>query len=165
MALRDYQVPREEVVAGGTTTFFVEGVSFNNLTQMVTTHGPGMAVLFGQFTEMKGAGLKPEDLGLLVKLAMDQFPDLIADAIAISSGELTGDFEKDNELRETVSKLPVGVQLDAVEKIIGLTFTAESDIKKLVETVTRMAQSVQTTVGKLTAPTPSRAGFGAFAVK
>jgi hypothetical protein len=168
MALRDYQVPREEVVVNETTTFSVEGISFNILTSLVNTHGPAMTVLFGQFAEKKSGGIKPEDIGLLVKLGMDRFPALVGDIIAHASGELTGDRKEDAKLRDGISRLPVGPQLDAIEKIIRLTFTTESDVKKLVETVTRMAQSVQTTVGTLTAPTLSKHssnGSGAFAVR
>jgi hypothetical protein len=89
---------------------------------------------------------------------MNRFPEAVTDIIAIGADE---DF---TEIREIVRRLPVGVQLDALSKIIGLTFTGDAEVKKLVEIVTRMAEQVQLNMEKLTGKSAaSDNGNGSFA--
>lgn len=155
MGLRDYELPTETVPINDKVSFTVRGISFEDITKLVNKHGPVLVLAYGKFTEMKGKhDLRPETLGLLVQSIITEFPDAVADMIAISAEE-PGEAAK-------IRKLPIGVQFDAIEKIIRLTFTGEGDLKKLVEIVTRMAVGVKANVESLTATT-SVSGGGAFA--
>lgn len=155
MGLHDYQLPTERVDIDAKNHFTVRGVSFEDITKLVNKHGPVCVLIYTKFTESKGKhGLRPETIGQLISLAMGQFPDAVAEMIAIAAEE--------PETVSTVQRLPLGIQLDAIEKIVRLTFTGEADVKKLVETVTRMAGAVAANIDALNAPTTSDSGSGGF---
>ena len=158
MGLRDYAVPMEKVDIDGKTSFDVRGISFEDMTKIVLRHGPMCVMMYQEFIQTKDKfGLRPEVLGQFISTSMVRFPEAVTDIIAIGADE---DFP---ELREIVRKLPVVVQVDALSKIIGLTFTGEADVKKLVEIVTRMATQVRLNVERLTGqPTVSDSGNGSF---
>lgn len=158
MGLRDYELPTEAVKIDDKTSFTVRGVSFEDITRLVQKHGPVCVLVYTKFAEAKGKhGLRPETLGQLLTSVLHSFPEAVAEMIAIAADE--------RDQVEKVIKLPVGVQFDAIEKIIRLTFAGESDLKKLVEIVTRMAEGVRVSAESLNTPIPSGNGFGAFADK
>lgn len=158
MALKDYAIRTHTISIDKKTDFTVRGISFEDVTRLVNKHGPVAAMAYAKFTAAKTEhDLRPEVVGLLLNEVLTQFPEALAEMIAIAADE--------PDSAGTVARLPVGVQLDAVEKIIDLTFTGESDIKKLVEIVTRMALRVQGGVESLTNSIPSGSGNGAFAVR
>lgn len=157
MSLRDYAVPTELVDIDGKTSFAVRGISFEDLTKIVLRHGPLCVMIYQEFVDSKAKfGLRPEVLGQFISTSMSKFPEAVTDVIAIAADE---DFP---ELREIVRRLPIGVQIDAIYKIVGLTFTGEADVKKLVEIVTGMAQSVTASLQSLTGPMASVSGSGSF---
>jgi hypothetical protein len=158
MGLRDYELPSETVKIDEKGSFLVRGISFEDISRLVQAHGPVLAMVYAKFTTLKdGEGLRPETLGKLVTSVMDQFPEAVADMIAIAAEE--------RDQAAKIRRLPVGVQLDAIEKIIRLTFSGEAELKKVVEIVTRMAQGVQGAMTSLNAPIASSNGAGAFASK
>lgn len=158
MGLRDYELPTETVKIDDKTNFTVRGVSFEDITRLVLKHGPVCVLVYAKFAEAKGGGgLKPETLGHLLTSVMTEFPEAVGEMIAIAADE--------PDQMTKVMKLPVGVQFDAIERIIRLTFTGEADVKKLVEIVTRMAEGIRASAESLNAPIPSGNGFGAFADK
>lgn len=158
MGLRDYELPTETVQIDAKNSFTVRGISFEDITRLVNKHGPVLVLVYGKFTEMKGKhDLRPETLGMLVQSVIGQFPEAVADMIAVAAEE--------PDQTAKISRLPVGIQFDAIEKIIRLTFSGEGDLKKLVEIVTRMAEGVKGSMESLNAPTASGSGIGAFASK
>lgn len=158
MGLRDYVVPTAIVKIDKKTDFEVRGISFEGVTKIVMRHGPMCAMAYQEFLEFKGQhGLRPEVLGHFVTTAVGKFPEAIVDVIAVAAEEDT------DEVRSIIRRLPIGVQIDAVYQIIGLTFSGEADVKKLVEIVTRMATAVSAEIeGLTTPPTPSEDGNGSF---
>jgi hypothetical protein len=156
MGLRDYELPTETVKIDDKTDFTVRGISVEDISRLVLKHGPVCVLVYTKFTEAKGLqGLRPETLGQLLTSVMSEFPEAIADLIATAADE--------HDQAAKVQKLPMGIQFDAIEKIIRLTFSGEADIKKLVETVTRMAEGVKRSADRLNAPIASGNGVGGFA--
>lgn len=155
MGLRDYEIPTLSVPINEKVSFDVRGISFEDISRLVQRHGPVCVMVYQQFVESKVKfGLRPEVLGQLLTMAMEKFPDAVSEMIALAADDM--------EQIAKVRKLPVGVQIDAIYKIIGLTFTSEADVKKLVEIVTRMAVSVTANMNSLTGQTPSDSGNGSF---
>lgn len=158
MGLKDYVVPTATISIDQKTEFTVRGISFDDMTKIVMRHGPMCAMAYQEFTEFKGKhGMRPEALGHFVTTALGRFPEAVVDIIAVASDE-PGD-----EVRGIIRRLPVGVQIEAIHNIVGLTFAGEADVKKLVEIVTRMATAVTAEIkGLTTPPTLSGSGDGAF---
>ncbi|HRJ64404.1 hypothetical protein [uncultured Brevundimonas sp.] len=153
MGLRDYELPTMTVNIDAANSFDVRGIAFEDITRLVNKHGPVCVMIYTKFQQTKGEiGLRPESVGQLLSMAMGQFPEAVAELIAMAAGE--------PDMAAKVQRLPIGVQLDAIEKIIALTFSGEADVKKLVETVTRMAEGVTTSLQSL--QTASANGSGGF---
>jgi len=156
MGLRDYELPSMKVIIDANNSFDVRGIAFEDITRLVNKHGPVCVMIYTKFQDAKGKhGLRPETVGQLLSMAMGQFPEAVAELIALAADE--------PDMTAKVQKLPIGVQLDAIEKIIALTFSGEADVKKLVETVTRMAEGVTASLHNL--QTASASGSGGFVSK
>lgn len=156
MALKDYVIPTHEVRIDSKSSFTVRGISFQDITQLVQDHGPALALAYAKFVVTKeDIGLRPETIGQIIHMVAGEFPEIVHSVIALAADE--------KDMQPIIAKLPIGVQMDALEKTVALTFSGEADIKKLVETITRMVQGVTTVSEKLTAPlTPTVNGSGAF---
>lgn len=156
MALKDYVVPSAEVRIDANTTFTVRGISFKDMTDLAARHAPALALAYAKFVVTKeDIGLRPETIGQIIYMVAEEFPEIVHSTIALAADE--------KGMETIIEKLPVGVQLEALEKTVALTFSGEADIKKLVETITRMVQGVTAVSDNLTKPlTPTDNGSGAF---
>jgi len=138
-----------KIPSGG--EFVVRGLALEDFTTLLRGHYEPLSALFDKYVA-EAAALKVDmaqtggkmglaDIKGVVISAMDQAPALIGDVIARATDE------HDNP--HIARLLPLGVQIDAMDKVIALTLEAEGGLEKLVETVSRLA-------GTLTGLTPSR---------
>lgn len=75
------------------------------------------------------------DLGQVVAQALDKIPGAASHAIALAADE--------PDQAATAASLPLPVQMDALEKIFGLTFAGEDSIKKALEVAIKMFQGTR----------------------
>lgn len=163
MGLRDYEEPFEEVEIGknrdGTPNVQrVRGLGFEDVCRLARSHAPLMAIMYKRFMDEKAIGFTAEGLSTLITAGMGEFPDAVAFIIGLASDDT------DPETLETVRKLRLSVQVEFIQKIIGLTFMSESEIKKLIEIVTEMMAKTTGVLSMLNLPdeTLSGSGNGAF---
>lgn len=125
--------------------FAVRGLSLEDFTVLLRSHYKAVKSIFDRYvTEaaieaMDQAENGDQPLGLsdlhgVVLEALEAAPGLVGDVIA------RGADETDNP--HVARLLPLGVQIDAVEKIVRLTLEAEGGVEKLVESVSRLAGSL-----------------------
>lgn len=141
MGLRDFKIARTDISAGG-TTLSVRGMSFDDVMHLADTYGPQMAVMFGRV--QSGNTLDSADVRTIIGNLAKEAPDMVAAAIALA----TDDYDEDTV--EIARKLPFPVQLDVLDAMFQRTFASEAEVKKLIESVTRMIAGVSgalTTVG------------------
>jgi len=130
MGLKDLKIPEAIIeIPGG--NFAVRGLSLDDLAWLVRRHGEAMRKVFSEFTASDADLTSDSVAGFLLPL-VDSMPGLVSEIIACAGGE-AGE-------ADLVRKLPFPVQIDALEKVIDLSFDAAGGPKKLVETVVRMAQ-------------------------
>ena len=127
--------PEEPVTfAGG--KFSVRGLALSDITILVAFHKDRLGELFEQFA-VPGADSKLEltpESGVPFALAFIQMaPTIAAHIIALADVREEGE---DPDIL-TALKLPLDVQLDALEKILKLTFQMEGGPKKVLEMVMR----------------------------
>jgi|Cruoilmetagenom7_1024161.scaffolds.fasta_scaffold04281_11 hypothetical protein len=127
MSLRDL-VDRKAVIkdAKSGVEFEVRGLSLEDLVLLLENHKDALIRVFG------GAGGGDTDFSKLIK----EFPNFIAAAIAYASGE--------HDLEDEIMKVPVGVQLRAIQEIWELSSLD-------VETVGKLATSLLEGVSRLNA--------------
>lgn len=149
MGLGTFTPATAKVALPGGGEFVVRGLSLEDFTVLLRTHYATLEHLFDRY--LSEAALEKVDqdaadglLGLgdmrgVVLEAVSQAPALIGDVIARAADE--------TENPHRARLLPVGVQIDAIQKVVELTLTAEGGLEKLFETAktawTGMAGLVQ----------------------
>lgn len=131
MGLRNLRLPSSDVAVPGGDSFSVRGLSLQDISIIVRHHGAAMTLLFDRFIKQSGDGLPPADMAAMGRALLEIAPDAAAEMIALSAGE--------PEAIDVVRMLPLPVQVDALDKLMGHTFETEQDLKKVVETVIRAA--------------------------
>lgn len=138
MSLADFTPATDEVKVSDSVSFAVRGLSFDDIATLVRSHYEPLSNLFDEYiaegvaaavTESEG-----EELSQAVMGVMKQAPGLIADVIALAADE--------PDLIDKIKKLPIGVQIDAIQKTLTLTLQAEGGLGKLVETITGLVQGL-----------------------
>lgn len=132
MGLKHISIPEALVALPGGDSFAVRGLCFDDLAYLVRRHGAKLKKLFEDFTER--GEVTVEGIAMFALPLLEQAPEIAAELIACASGDK-------NDVG-IAAKLPLPVQLDALEKLADLTFAAEGGPKKVLETVVRMAQGV-----------------------
>lgn len=128
MAFEDFVLPTEEVQLPGGSTFAVRGLSLQDITLLISKHGPVMEEFFRRYSGDDKANPMEIGMGLVA-----QAPVLVAQIIAIAADRA--------DKVETVLKFPLVTQQDALEKLAKLTFDANGGPKKFVEAVLRLVKS------------------------
>jgi hypothetical protein len=124
----------EAVVNFSGGSFTVRGLTVEHIAFLVQSHSAKLNGVFNLFTEKAkdGGDIEGQELGAVLMPFLQSAPEVIAHIIACGSGN-----PKEASM---AAQLPLPVQIEAMEHIIGFTFDAEGGPKKLMETVIRLAQ-------------------------
>ncbi|RVT75681.1 hypothetical protein EM858_14640 [Agrobacterium sp. CNPSo 2736] len=114
-----------ETVKVGEQSFEVQGLALAHITRIIREHRSVCAELY---TKAIGGELTGSVEEIALGMA-DDFAPLAAMVIACGSGN--------PKAADKASRLPLSVQVDALEKIINLTLVAEGGLEKLMEIVVR----------------------------
>lgn len=124
---------------GGDIT--VRGLNLADILTIIQNHRAPLDALFKAIGEKAklpkgtpGSEFELDELGIQLMPLISQAPDAAAQIIACAADEPGPD-----GLR-IAKRLPLPVQVDALEKILALTFQTIGGPKKLLETVIRLAQ-------------------------
>jgi hypothetical protein len=122
MSLRDLVDRKVEIECPGDHNFQVRGLSLEDVVLLLENHTDALKAIF--------ASPSGTDFEILLK----EFPAFVAAAIAYAADE--------HELEEQVRKLPVGIQLRAIQEVWDLSSLD-------VETLGKLAGSLLQSVGRL----------------
>lgn len=137
----------ETVKIPGGESFVVRGLSLEDFAVLLRSHHAPLSALFDQYVseaalesvdEAMGANLNIGDVKGVILEALEHAPALVGDAIARGADE--------TENPHLARTLPIGVQADAVSKIVTLTLEAEGGMEKLLETVINLVTTMSTAV-------------------
>ncbi|MFU1607320.1 hypothetical protein ACM25O_13125 [Sulfitobacter pontiacus] len=139
--------PAIQQVAFPGGSFTVRGLALEDFTVLLRNHYEPMLVLFERYVGEAGLerldresdlGLNLGDMRSVVMEALDTAPALLGDVIARASDE--------TENPHIARLLPMGVQIDAIGKIVTLTLEAEGGMEKLMGTINMLTASLSTAV-------------------
>jgi hypothetical protein len=145
----DLEALRAEVlctakVRNGEREFQVQGLPLNAVLDICRRHWDSVSGLFDKLMSQSedGQAFTLEQANWLGSAVLTSIPEVAAEIIAVCAGWGV-------EAGVVAKDLPGPVQLDALDKIAGLTFTSEMPPKKVIETVVRMLGGVsQTLIGE-----------------
>ena len=167
MSIADYEFPSKPIAIDPTHSFRVRGLSLHDLTRLMHSHGPALGMIYNRAASLMKTVKDPntgttdtimptgEEIGELLMTLAQEFPDLIADAIAYAADEPA--------MAAKVKKFRLPVQIEALYEIVGLTIVGEHEIKKVLEIVTKAAENLTLTINNVTgSKAVSSNGNGAF---
>lgn len=143
MTLRSITIPKAVVAVDAEQMFAVNGVTANQVFTLYRRHREDLSVLFDRLAGRGG----PDAAEVLnsIEGIITQFPVLVAEVIALASGDIP---ENETEFAEAVAiaqALPFSVQTDALVKIGELTFSPDMPPKKFFALLVGMIQQLNLT--------------------
>jgi phage-related tail protein len=137
-ALRQQLLVTERVNVAGGAGFDVGGVSLDSILRIFRRHSTQLRDLFDNL--VVGAKVSLDQASALGGALLSSAPEIAAEIIAEAAGY------SEPEAVALFRELGGPIQLDALDKIAGLTFTTETPPKKVIETVARMLRGVSLTL-------------------
>lgn len=147
-------------------TLKVRGIGLQDLMKLLRVHGPGMVGLFNKLmgaaqiaeaTKGEGAAsVDPLDAANIILVAMEQAPDLIADLIVLAT-----DSPNTQAAFQVASRLPMPVQLKALQEIVRLTLEEHGGVGEFIETVLSLVGGANGLLNNLRAYTAGSLPSGA----
>jgi len=137
--LSDFTPISDTVGFPGGGSFAVRGLALEDFAVLIRAHYPAMSSLFDQYVSEAalekadrdtGGSLNIGDMKGVVLNALQMAPGLVGDVIARAADE--------TENPHKARMLPLGVQIDAVSKVVALTLEAEGGMEKLLETISTL---------------------------
>ena len=143
MGLRDIVLATATVKVSDGVQFAVRGLSPYDIAALYTHYQDDMTEMFHRIT---GKASADETVDLQADVIMHA-PELVAAVITLASNTDPTDETEFQKALAVARSLPLGAQVDALEKIGGLTFTSDMPPEKFVclitETMQRMIATVQ----------------------
>lgn len=133
MALADYDLPKRAVPLPGGNSFAVRGFSLEDITLLIDEQGEAVQKFFDEYSKDGQFRSDASPIAAIMDV-LKQAPDLAASIIARAADE-PGTEPK-------IKKLPIGVQLDAIQKVADLTFEASGGPGNFVETVVSLMRGL-----------------------
>lgn len=124
-------------------TITVRGIALDDIMKLFRVHGPDLIKLYDNLTKDK-AKIENGDSAQIVLQAAEQFPDMVADLIVLAT-----DSPSTKAAHAVAKRLPITVQLKAMEAITRLTLEDHGGVGELVETLLRMFGGVNGLVANL----------------
>ena len=121
MTLSSYVERQETVELPGNDPLVVRGFSLPDILLVVHRHRGMVEELF---TQLASGELKYETAEETIMTVVGEFAPVVGQVIASASGE--------PDEWETAMRLPLGVQVEALEKIVHLTFEANGGLEKFM---------------------------------
>ncbi len=119
---------------GVTNSMEVRGLTVPDITQLVDVHQGAALSVYNRFTgKDPSIGLTEQTVETIALDLLGKFPSVVAHVLALSGDE--------PERIEDYARLPIDVQVAALEKVAILTFAMQGGLKNFVETVARIAAS------------------------
>jgi hypothetical protein len=139
MGLKDLKLPETKIEIPGGGSLAVRGLSLSDIIVLVQSYEPAMRELYEKFSKQEaGAEL---DWAVLGREAMSAAPSLAATVIALGAGE--------PDAVDVALTLPAPVQIECLEAIGVHTIETSGGLKKVVETVIRVANATTNAVTSL----------------
>lgn len=122
----------------------VRGLNVPDLTQLIEVHQDAARELYDRVTGRDGEVITTFDAGSLAAALAATVPAMVAHTIALAADV--------PDRIEDVAKLPIDVQVAALEKIAGLTLAMSGGLGNFLEMVTRISAGANHLIETLKAP-------------
>ncbi len=140
MGLADLKLPTETVEIPDMGDFTVRGLSLPDLSHIMRLHGTALEAIYLENVVRAGDEAPEMSISSIGTAVLQSAPEAVALAIALAADE--------PNLVGVARKLPIAAQMDAIEKVLKLTFYTEDELGNLIGAVLRGSESVQRVLSK-----------------
>lgn len=151
MALADYDLPKRVVPLPGGNSFAVRGFSLEDITFLIDEQGEAVRKFFDDYAQDGQMKSDANPISAIMDV-LRQAPDLAASIIARGADE--------PDMISKIKKLPIGVQVDAMQKIAELSFEASGGPGNFVETVVGLMRGLGSAASQRSASMLGSKGLG-----
>lgn len=137
--LRDFEVRKESVSYRGQSVE-IRGLSLFDITTLIRTHLGDMNAVFALYKQDATDGSALADSVIFAMKLVQTAPDLVAAIIVQACDE-----PSTPETVEHVQRLPLGLQVELIRKIMDITFEEAGGAKKLFDSLAMMATQMKPT--------------------
>lgn len=131
MALAQYIERQETVEIPGNDPLVVRGFSLPDILLVVHRHKGMVEELFGR---VANGDLRSDTVEQTIMAVIGEFSPVVGQIIASAAGE--------PDQWETAMRLPLGVQVEALDKIIALTFESHGGVEKFLGIIAKAMGNV-----------------------
>lgn len=131
MALSSYVERQDSVEIPGNEPLVVRGFSLPDILLLIHRHKGMVEELFGR---VASGELKSDTVEQTIMAVVGEFSPVVGQVIASAAGE--------PDQWETAMRLPLGVQVEALDKIITLTFEANGGVEKFMGIIAKALGNV-----------------------
>lgn len=135
MSLANFKPEVEEIKYKGQTVFTVRGLSFFDISKIVRVHYHDLDSLFDLYENTAGQDFTAIATGKFAVNLINDAPGIISHIIALAADE--------EDQLETVQKLGIMTQYEALVAIGRLTFSDVEEVKKMVAQVVGLVKKVK----------------------
>lgn len=142
MSLADYEIRYEEVTFQGKVVDKVRGIALNDIASLIRDHLLELNRVFDMYEKEGGEVAVMQAAAFALKM-VEEVPDLV-DSIIIAATDAVDE----PGLRSKLKRLPIGLTIEVMRKIIEITVEDAGGAKKLLDniamTVRTMRPSLET---------------------
>lgn len=131
---------KTETIKDGDNEVVVRGLSLNDIVQLMVVNRDAVEAMFGEFAGRDPEQIKDTEITEVAMNLIETAPAMVAHIIALAA-DATDEFDN-------IMKLPVGMQMDALEKVGGLTFTSGGGAKKMLALAWKMLPNAMSQKGR-----------------
>jgi hypothetical protein len=134
MSLSDYKPPKRKIEFDG-GSFEVRAISLPDVAMLIDLHERTIAAIVTKIRERQN--LDFDSAEIMVNTIMEvvrESPMLAANIISLCADE--------QDQMQTVLKLPLPVQIDALQQIANVTFTDLASVKKFIADAMRLVKGI-----------------------
>jgi hypothetical protein len=139
--LKAHEIMRSPVPLGRGKQFMVRGITADDLTFLVSLHHGPITKALVSWQESRQDVFKKDNLTSFLLTLVKDFPDLVSEVISAATDSL------DDETRAVAKKLPITVQVMALNEIAKLTLEEVDGIKNLLAELRDRAKSLAASDG------------------
>lgn len=138
MSLADFVIRTEEVMYQGRVATTVRGIALRDITGLMHTHLVDLNSVFAAYKAEANSDVALMKGAAFAMKMVNDVPDLV-EAIVISAT----DAEDTEELRAKLRKLPIGLMVEVLRKIIEITTEDAGGAKKLFDSLVAMVETMR----------------------
>jgi len=140
MPLAEYTPKKEDVTIPGNSGFQVRGISLPDVSLLIDLHEYLISGIAEKVRNRKDL-IAGEDDALANEAMTDLMSELIRES-PLLVGHIISICSDEPDTYNQAMSLPITVQIDALTKIAGLTFTDMASVKKLAADVMNMVRGI-----------------------